>query len=282
METGDSKSGEEIRKEPGLDKPPRAGANPRALHCGAGSPCRSGSKSAPGSKTACNCNDASAVCSFSGRKLACASIVSSLPLRRQQYDRRNERRIRTRAARLRHIAAESRPVENRVVCRRRHDRQRAHCVGRGLISDARRRRRALGAPCRSTVIPRPRQFRYIADGACVLSLLLYAVNRFFFKPHHVGGWFTHGYLNDILCLPLFVPIILYVQHLIGLRKHRGFPRMGDIPKPGGLYARLPNRGSPLPERLHRCGRPVGHRRIRDRRGPRRVLLVVLRSDSQCT
>jgi hypothetical protein len=60
------------------------------------------------------------------------------------------------------------------------------------------------------------------------SLVLYAINRFYLKPHHIGGWFTHGYLNDVLCLPLFVPMSLYAQHVIGLRRHERYPRAWEI------------------------------------------------------
>jgi hypothetical protein len=73
-----------------------------------------------------------------------------------------------------------------------------------------------------------RQFQYLADPACIISLLIYALNRHVLKPHHIGGWFTHGYLNDVLCLPLFVPMILYAQHLIGLRPHRRYPQFWEI------------------------------------------------------
>ena len=75
---------------------------------------------------------------------------------------------------------------------------------------------------------RPAHFRYLADPVCIVSLCLYTLNRFVLKPHHIGGWFTHGYFNDVLCLPLFVPMILYVQHLIGFRRHYGYPRAWEI------------------------------------------------------
>jgi len=74
----------------------------------------------------------------------------------------------------------------------------------------------------------PRPFRYLADPACITSLILYTLNRYLVKPHHIGGWFTHGYFNDVLCLPLFVPMILYAQHLIGLRRHARYPRIWEI------------------------------------------------------
>lgn len=73
-----------------------------------------------------------------------------------------------------------------------------------------------------------RPFRYFADPVCMASLALYALNRHVLKPHHIGGWFTHGYLNDVLCLPLFVPMILYVQRWIGLRRHDGNPSAWEL------------------------------------------------------
>ncbi len=73
-----------------------------------------------------------------------------------------------------------------------------------------------------------RPFRYLADPICIASLIIYPINRFYLKPHHIGGWFTHGYLNDVLCLPMFVPMILYLQHLLGLRPHRRYPRVWEI------------------------------------------------------
>src|ERR1700722_14382235 len=90
---------------------------------------------------------------------------------------------------------------------------------------------------RSRRIPESRQparrdslpgFRYLADPICIAALLISPINRFVLKPHHIGGWFTHGYLNDVLCLPLFVPMILYLQRVIGLRKHDGYPRAWEI------------------------------------------------------
>jgi hypothetical protein len=74
----------------------------------------------------------------------------------------------------------------------------------------------------------PPSFRYLADPCCIISLVIYPINRFYLKPHHIGGWFTHGYLNDVLCLPMFVPMILYAQHLLGLRPHRRFPGVWEI------------------------------------------------------
>ncbi len=74
----------------------------------------------------------------------------------------------------------------------------------------------------------PRPFLYLADPLCILSLALYALNRFYLKPHHLGGAFTHGYLNDLLCLPLFLPIILRLQQLLRLRPNHRPPQLWEI------------------------------------------------------
>jgi len=73
-----------------------------------------------------------------------------------------------------------------------------------------------------------RPFRYFADPICIACLILYAVNRWYFKPHRIGGWFTEGYVNDLICLPLLLPMILYGQRLFRLRKHDGFPRLWEV------------------------------------------------------
>jgi hypothetical protein len=73
-----------------------------------------------------------------------------------------------------------------------------------------------------------RQFNYLTDPICIASLILYTINRFLLKPYRIGGWFTHGYLNDVLCLSLFVPIILYIQRIFGIRQHDRYPLAWEI------------------------------------------------------
>lgn len=72
------------------------------------------------------------------------------------------------------------------------------------------------------------RFGYLADPICIASLLIYVVNRWYWKPRHIGGWFTHGYLNDVLCLPLFLPMILRAQQILGLRRHDDYPRLWEV------------------------------------------------------
>ena len=38
----------------------------------------------------------------------------------------------------------------------------------------------------------------------------------------------HDYLNDVLCLPLFLPIILRVQSLLGLRRYDFPPTLFEV------------------------------------------------------
>lgn len=72
------------------------------------------------------------------------------------------------------------------------------------------------------------KFRYFTDPVCIACLIIYPINRWYLKPHHIGGWFTHGYLNDVMCLPLFLPMILYAQRLVGLRPSDAFPKWWEI------------------------------------------------------
>jgi len=88
------------------------------------------------------------------------------------------------------------------------------------------------------VAARTGPFRYLADPVFIASLVIYPINRFVLKPHHIGGWFTHGYLNDVLCLPMFVPITLYAQRLLRVRSHDGYPRVWEMVQLWIIYSVL--------------------------------------------
>ena len=59
-------------------------------------------------------------------------------------------------------------------------------------------------------------------------MLIYVLNRFVLKPQHIGGWLVHDYLNDLLCLPIFLPIILRLQSVLGIRRHHLPPTMLEL------------------------------------------------------
>src|SRR4051812_42789120 len=71
-------------------------------------------------------------------------------------------------------------------------------------------------------------FRYALDPVSILAGILYLVGRFGLRPHHLGGAFVRDYLNDVLCLPLFLPLILYIQRRLRLRMHDELPRLWEV------------------------------------------------------
>lgn len=73
-----------------------------------------------------------------------------------------------------------------------------------------------------------RKFRYIADPICIVAAAAYILGRCVLRPHGVGGWLVHDYLNDFLCLPLFLPMILGLQRLLRLRRHDMPPRLWEV------------------------------------------------------
>ena len=57
---------------------------------------------------------------------------------------------------------------------------------------------------------------------------IYVLNRWVLKPHHIGGWLVHNYLNDLLCLPIFLPIILRLQSALHIRRHHLPPTLLEL------------------------------------------------------
>ncbi len=70
----------------------------------------------------------------------------------------------------------------------------------------------------------PRPFRYLRDPLFLACVGLYFMNRFVFKRIWTGG-FVHEHFNDLICIPFWVPIMLWAQHRLGLRPQAG-PPMG--------------------------------------------------------
>ena len=59
-------------------------------------------------------------------------------------------------------------------------------------------------------------------------MMIYVLNRWVLKPNHIGGWLVHDYLNDLLCLPIFLPIILRLQSALGIRRHNLPPTFFEL------------------------------------------------------
>lgn len=72
-------------------------------------------------------------------------------------------------------------------------------------------------------------FRYWRDPLCVGAAVVYALNRYWWKPLLPGSAsFVHGYLGDVLLLPVLVPIALGAQRRLGLRRHDGPPTVAEL------------------------------------------------------
>lgn len=65
-----------------------------------------------------------------------------------------------------------------------------------------------------------RSFAYCLDPVCLSALISYLVNRWALKPG-LGACvgFFHDHLNDVLCIPLFLPPVLLAQRWLGVRQH---------------------------------------------------------------
>ncbi|NIM06309.1 MAG: hypothetical protein GTO55_07980 [Armatimonadetes bacterium] len=71
------------------------------------------------------------------------------------------------------------------------------------------------------------KFPYLRDPLFIGCLILYFVNRWLIKPLVAGGFF-HDYLNDLICIPFWVPIMVFALRRLGLRSDDGPPRADEI------------------------------------------------------
>lgn len=74
------------------------------------------------------------------------------------------------------------------------------------------------------------RYRYLKDPLFVACVIVYAVNRFVVKPLFPNT-FSRGYLNDFICIPFCVPIVVFLMRKFGWRPH-------DLP-PSGLEIVIP-------------------------------------------
>jgi hypothetical protein len=72
------------------------------------------------------------------------------------------------------------------------------------------------------------RFGYLQDRLCVMSLAAYAVNHLLVVPYWGGvvrahapwAWpFLHSHFDDLLLMPAALPVVLWLQRLMGLRSH---------------------------------------------------------------
>src|SRR3989339_427087 len=80
-----------------------------------------------------------------------------------------------------------------------------------------------------SVFQRKTQFAYLRDTLFIIVVIIYFLNRFLIKPltiHHTT--FFASYLNDLICMPFWLPIVLFVTRKVRLRTHDEPPDIYEL------------------------------------------------------
>jgi hypothetical protein len=76
---------------------------------------------------------------------------------------------------------------------------------------------------------RKTKFNYLKDRLFLLAVFVYLLNRWIVKPLTIGKIsFFSSYLNDIICFPFLLPIVLFLTRVVRLRKHNGPPDIYEM------------------------------------------------------
>jgi hypothetical protein len=81
------------------------------------------------------------------------------------------------------------------------------------------------------------RFRYLTDPLFLVCLVLYFTNRFVLK-HFVAGGFLHDHLNDLLCIPFWVPVMVFLLRKARLRGDDAPPHAEEILIPLVLWSAI--------------------------------------------
>jgi hypothetical protein len=71
------------------------------------------------------------------------------------------------------------------------------------------------------------RFKYMRDPLFLACLALYLANRFVFEPLLSLGFFR-CYVNDLICIPFWVPIMLFGMRRCRMRRDDDPPRSFEI------------------------------------------------------
>lgn len=72
-------------------------------------------------------------------------------------------------------------------------------------------------------------FAYFRDPVCLCAAGLYVLNRSWLTPLFVDpDAFVRCYFGDVMCLPVSVPVVLWLQRRCGLRGHDLPPSVGEL------------------------------------------------------
>lgn len=71
------------------------------------------------------------------------------------------------------------------------------------------------------------RFGYLRDPLFLLASAAYALNRWVLKPRFQSP-FLHNHFNDLLLIPAALPVMLWIQRILTLRKHDAFPLCSEV------------------------------------------------------
>jgi hypothetical protein len=71
------------------------------------------------------------------------------------------------------------------------------------------------------------RFRYWRDPLFLLASGAYALNRWVLKPL-IPSPFLHNHFNDLLLIPAALPVMLWLQRILGLRKRDRVPSWPEV------------------------------------------------------
>ncbi len=70
-------------------------------------------------------------------------------------------------------------------------------------------------------------FRYLRDPLFLACVLIYFINRWVFRVLWPGLFFSN-HVNDLICIPFWLPILLFLARRLGLRRDDAPPRGYEI------------------------------------------------------
>ena len=78
-------------------------------------------------------------------------------------------------------------------------------------------------------------FRYLTDPLFLACLCAYSVN-WILERYDMSPSILQSYLNDLICLPFWIPIILWINRRLGVRRHDAPPLGYEIVIPLLIWA----------------------------------------------
>jgi hypothetical protein len=75
----------------------------------------------------------------------------------------------------------------------------------------------------------PRRFRYLRDPVFLTAVAMHLLNRFVIRPLTGDpSDFFHCYLSDLLCVPVWLPLVLWLERRIRVREHDEPPTVREL------------------------------------------------------